>query len=131
MLKNEVKIMRFIKYMANLIHYNSVNFDKKRRVLANRYTLIPTNDEYPETKMLLSHDFITMTIDLKDHISDPSLFRAYTTLSEPQQRILSFAYVQRLNDREIAEVMGGTQQNISKQRLKALTKLRQLMLDQK
>ncbi|WP_424993751.1 sigma factor-like helix-turn-helix DNA-binding protein [Paenibacillus polymyxa] len=43
--------------------------------------------------------------------------------------ICAFAYVQALNDKEIARILGVSQQNVSKRRLKALTKLRSLITE--
>ncbi|WP_161556846.1 sigma factor-like helix-turn-helix DNA-binding protein [Paenibacillus amylolyticus] len=40
------------------------------------------------------------------------------------KKIWILSYVQGLNDKEIARILGVSQQNISKHRLKALTKLR-------
>lgn len=126
--ENEVITRRFIKYMANLIHFNSINYDKKRRALVNRFPLTLDNDEGLESILTPSYDPEIIPPDMKDHITDASLFQAYTTLSEQQQKILSLAYVKGLNDKEIAKVLGGSQQNISKHRLKALQKLRQFLL---
>lgn len=128
--ENEDITRRFIKYMANLIHYNSINYDKKRRVMVNRYPLTLDNDESPESVIMSSYDPEAIPPDLKDHMSDASLFQAYTKLSEQQQRILSLAYVQNLNDKEIAKILGGSQQNISKHRLKSLGELRRLLTNQ-
>lgn len=121
---------RFVKYMANLIHYNSINYDKKRRVMVNRFPLTLDNDECPESIVMSAYDPEAIPPDLKDHISDASLFQAYTKLTEQQQRILSLAYVQGLNDRKIAKVLGGSQQNISKLRLNSLRKLKRLLTNQ-
>lgn len=127
--ENEDITRRFIKYMANSIHYNSINYDKKRRAMVNRYPLTLDNDERLESAVMSSYDSETMPMppDLKDHITDASLFQAYNKLPEQQQRILSLAYVQQFNDKEIAKVLGGSQQNISKHRLKVLAILRRLL----
>lgn len=119
---------RFIKYMASLIHYNSINYDKKRRKIVNRFPLTLDNDENLESALLASYDSEIIPPNLKDHITNRSLYEAYERLSEQQQQILSLAYVQGLNDREIAGIMRSSQQNISKHRLKALTKLRQQLV---
>ncbi|MFE0556580.1 sigma factor-like helix-turn-helix DNA-binding protein [Paenibacillus sp. NPDC058910] len=62
-----------------------------------------------------------------DHITDHLLHQAYESLLAQQQMILSFAYVQKLNVMEIARILGVSQQNISKHRLKVLAKLRRLI----
>ncbi|WP_179292188.1 sigma-70 family RNA polymerase sigma factor [Paenibacillus campinasensis] len=121
---------RFVKYMANLIHYNSINYDKKRRVSINRFPLTLDNDKRPESIVMAYYDPEAIPPDLKDHISDSALFQAYTKLTEKQQRILSLAYVQGLNDKGIATVLGVSQQNVSKIRLNSLRKLRQLLTNQ-
>lgn len=118
---------RFITYMANLIYYNSINYDKKRRLKDNRFPLTLDNNENLESVLLTVYDSESVPPNLKDHITDPSLYQAYESLPAQQQQILSFAYVQKLNDKEIARILGVSQQNISKHRLKALAKLRQLI----
>ncbi|WP_411344408.1 sigma-70 family RNA polymerase sigma factor [Paenibacillus sp. WLX1005] len=120
---------RFIKYMANLIHYNSINYDKKRRLKDNRFPLTLDNDENLESVLLTIYDLESVPPNLKDHITDYSLYQAYESLSAKQQQVLSFAYVQALNDKEIAGILEVSQQNISKHRLKALTKLRSLITE--
>ncbi|WP_145948503.1 sigma-70 family RNA polymerase sigma factor [Paenibacillus sp. Y412MC10] len=118
---------RFIRYMANLIYYNSINHDKRRRLMANRYPLTLDNNENLESALITVYDPEPNSPDLKDHITDPTLYKAYESLSEQQQKILSLAFIQNLNDKEIAKLLGGSQQNISKHRLKALAKLRRLL----
>ncbi len=115
--------------MANLIHYNSINYDKKRRAIVSRFLLTFDNDESLESSVLSSYDPEPRFPDLKDHISDASLFKAYNQLTELQQKILSLAYVQELNDKDIATMLGSSQQNISKHRRNSLRKLRQLLMN--
>lgn len=114
--------------MASLIHFNSINYDKKRKVIVNRYPLTLDNNERLDSNIKSSYDPEIISLDLKDHITDNSLFLAYKTLSEKQQKVLSLSYVRNLNDKEIAIIIGGSQQNVSKHRLKALSKLRDCML---
>ncbi|NQX46857.1 sigma-70 family RNA polymerase sigma factor [Paenibacillus tritici] len=120
---------RFITYMANLIYYNSINYDKKRRMKDSRFPLTLDNDENLESILLTTYDAESVPPILRDHITDHSLYQAYESLSVQQQKILSFAYVQALNDKEIAGILGVSQQNVSKHRLKALTKLRSLITE--
>lgn len=118
---------RFITYMANLLYYNSINYDKKRRMTTNRFPLTLDNDENLESSLLFTYDSESVPLSLKDHITNQLLYQAFESLPEQQQKILSLAYVQGLNDKEISKLVGGSQQNISKHRLKALGKLRKLM----
>ncbi|QQZ64554.1 sigma-70 family RNA polymerase sigma factor (plasmid) [Paenibacillus sonchi] len=129
MKKDDEVNRRFIKYMAKLIHNNSINYDKKRRLKDNRFPLTLDNDENLESSLLAVYDSKAVPPNLKDHITDLSLFKAYESLPAQQQQILSFAYVQKLNDKEIARILGVTQQSISKHRLKALAKLRRLITE--
>lgn len=120
---------RFISYMANLIYYNSINYDKKRRMKDTRFPLTLDNDDNMESVLLTIYDPDVIHANLRDHITDYALFQAYETLSSRQQEILSLAYVHNLKDEEIAKKLGYTQQNISKHRLKALEKLRRLLTE--
>lgn len=129
MRENEELNRRFISYMANLIYHNSINYDKKRRMKDSRFPLIIDNNENQECPLLTVYDSESVQLSLKEHISDQSLFQAYESLSTQQHLILSLAYVQGLNDKEISQIVGGSQQNISKHRLKALGKLRLLVTE--
>lgn len=129
MKKDDEVNRRFIKYMANLIHYNSINYDKKRRMKDSRFPLTLDNDENLESVLLAIHDSESIPTNLKEHITAPSLYQAYESLPEQQQQILTLAYVQGLNDKEISNRLGGSQQNISKHRLKALAKLHRLITE--
>ncbi|MGF7046887.1 RNA polymerase sigma factor (sigma-70 family) [Paenibacillus sp. DS2015] len=120
---------RFITYIANLIYYNSINYDKKRRMKDNQFPLTLDNDENLESSLLTVYDSKSVSPNLKDHITDLSLFKAYESLPAQQQQILSFAYVQKLNDKEISRILGVSQQNVSKHRLKGLAKLRRLITE--
>ncbi|WP_343222027.1 sigma-70 family RNA polymerase sigma factor [Paenibacillus tritici] len=111
------------------IYYNSINYDKKRRMKDSRFPLTLDNDENLESILLTTYDAESVPPNLRDHITDHSLYQAYESLSVQQQKILSFAYVQALNDKEIAGILGVSQQNVSKHRLKALTKLRSLITE--
>ncbi|GJM77356.1 hypothetical protein HMSSN036_95720 [Paenibacillus macerans] len=99
--------------------------------MTTRFPLIIDNNESLESSLLTIYDSERVSPNLKDHITDDSLFQAYESLSELQQRILSLAYVQKLSDKEIAQILGGSQQNISKHRLKALAKLRRQLTEVK
>lgn len=121
---------RFVKYMANLIHYNSINYDKKRRTTSTRFPLILDNDESNDSVLLSVYDRDSIPADLREHLTDPVLYQGYVALPEKQQRILSLCIVQGLNDKAIAKILGGSQQNISKHRLKAIEKLRNLLTEE-
>ncbi|WP_106768758.1 sigma-70 family RNA polymerase sigma factor [Paenibacillus faecalis] len=127
MKKDDSLNRRFITYMANLIYYNSVNYDKKRRIKDNRFPLTLDNDENLESVLYACYDSEPIPPNLKDHITDYSLYKAYESLPAQQQQILSFTYIQKLTDKEIAQKLGVSQQNISKHRLKALSKLRRTL----
>ncbi|MGC6585043.1 sigma-70 family RNA polymerase sigma factor [Paenibacillus sp. Dod16] len=127
MKKKEEINRRFITYMANLIYYNSINYDKKRRMKENRFPLMLDNNENQDSALFTVYDSESVPPNLKDHITDYLLHQAYESLPAQQQMILSYAYVQKLTDKEIARRLGVSQQNISKHRLKALAKLRRLI----
>ncbi|WP_145413692.1 sigma-70 family RNA polymerase sigma factor [Paenibacillus xylanexedens] len=120
---------RFITYMANLIYYNSINYDKKRRMKDSRFQLTLDTDEKIDSALLAVFDSESVPPNPKDHIADHSLYQAYESLSAQQQQILSFAYVLGLNDKEIARILGVSQQNVSKHCLKTLNKLSNLITE--
>ena len=78
--KNEDLNRRFIRYIANLIHYNSINYDEKRRTINSRYSLTLDNDKNLESALMMTYDPETILPELKDHITDSLLFQNYSRL---------------------------------------------------
>ncbi len=123
--------IRLIKYFSTFLYYYSINFDKKNRRNRDRFALIldqPLPDNDNETSKDLISSKILTTSDtpesLDDNISQFQLYQALKSLTPKQKKIIELAYVKELTDTEIAKLLGVSQQNISKTRKNALTRLR-------
>ncbi|WP_339257844.1 sigma-70 family RNA polymerase sigma factor [Paenibacillus sp. FSL R5-0713] len=120
---------KFVSYISSLLHFNSINFDKKIRKHHERNTLIMDDIEeshiaYEDEKLLGSH-----LHRLENQISDPNLHKFFLTLSEREKEILNLTYAEEKKDIEISQQFGVSQQSISKTRKNALKKLRHFLMD--
>ncbi|WP_342424619.1 sigma-70 family RNA polymerase sigma factor [Paenibacillus sp. FSL E2-0178] len=119
---------RFVSYISSMLHYNSINFDKKKRKYTDRFSLIfdevsEMEDSYTEDEGSNENTFE----NLEDQISNPFIFAAFMSLTERERKILNLTMCQNLNDTEIAHQLGVTQQSISKTKKNAIRKLRNSM----
>ncbi|WP_145149655.1 sigma-70 family RNA polymerase sigma factor [Paenibacillus xylanexedens] len=118
---------KFVSYISTLLHFNSINFDKKIRKHNERYALVLDDMEesyigYEDEKLLELNSY-----RLENQISDPNLHKFFLKLSEREKEILNFTFVEEKKDTEIAEKLGVSQQSVSKTRKNALKKLRNFL----
>ncbi len=116
--------VRKIKYVSSLIYYFSLDFDKKRRRLQNRYLLIVDNgisefDSAGEDERIEE--------GLLDTVENEELFKALRKLTDKQLQILEMIYVKDSPIKVIAESLQTTPQNISNLHRKALNKLHHML----
>ncbi|EDL63464.1 sigma-70 family RNA polymerase sigma factor [Bacillus sp. SG-1] len=123
--------IRFTSYVSSSLYFHSVNFDKKTRMDRDRQLLTldkPLGDEEEGTYKELIAD--TAAPDsyteksLEESISDARLMEAFQRLTHRQKFILNLAYVEERSDTEIADVLGVSQQAVSKTHKKVLKKLK-------
>ncbi|WP_285399310.1 sigma-70 family RNA polymerase sigma factor [Lysinibacillus sp. fls2-241-R2A-57] len=125
--------IRKIKYVSNLIHFFSLDFDKKRRRLQNRSLLILDKGLSEEggttAKELIEDESNEKELNnivgdgLLDNIEDEQLLKSLQKLTVKQLQILELIYVKDLSTKEIAQTLQTTPQNISNLHRKALNKL--------
>ncbi len=82
---------RFITYTANLIYYNSINYDKKRRIKDNIFPLTLDNDENLESIFYACYDSESIPPNLKDH--NYRLFNFITLMNPPQRSNNRYYYL--------------------------------------
>ena len=116
--------VRMNAYIFSLIKYYAIDFDKKVKKINDRYILtldMPRiNDEYIKSSM----QFTTKYKTLRDELTDETTIRALNSLTDYQYKILDLIYVKRLTNKEIAELVNSTPQNISNIHKNALRKLK-------
>jgi len=118
--------IRFTAYMSSLIHFASIDYDKKQRKERNRSVLFPENDPNGPFPYLGTKDHIeeTQVSSIEDIASSLPLYKALLKLTETEKKVLLDAYVFIKSDNEIAKDKGVSQQAISKTKIKAINKLK-------
>ena len=123
---------RFISYLTTYFYYESVQYDKKIRKRNEKE--ITTLDSPIEDGITLK-DTIAAKEELyankgsfKDLLTNDLLVQSFKKLSSQQQEVLNYYYVQGYKEKEISEVLGISQQAVSKSKRKAIDKLKVLMV---
>lgn len=134
--KNFYGNVRALTYLTNLIYFNAINFDKNMKKHYNREVLTldqplqkESENEGDTHKDMLYHSSkdITEQIDcqtISDYISEPRLYQAINHLTVKQQSLLTYKYVHGLKNKEIAELIECSPQNVSKMHRRALLKIK-------
>ncbi|WP_025683860.1 sigma-70 family RNA polymerase sigma factor [Paenibacillus maysiensis] len=122
--------LRFTTYISSLIHYASIDFDKKQRRIRKRNVLLPEEDSHNLFKdVCTQYEFLKdkRTVKIEDVVTSSKLHKAISLLTEKEKSILSASYVMNCSDTEIAKNNNVSQQAVSKTRTRALKKLRDFL----
>lgn len=131
------KRVKIINYISKLIHFYSIDFDKKTNLNKKRYVLnldaAPkgsdnssfTRDIVISSKEDLTFNYLYYTSDnLKDFINDERIFKAFDVLTTKQIQILNLIYVKNLSNKRIAGLLKLSEQSVSYNHKAALKKIR-------
>ncbi|WP_306008490.1 sigma-70 family RNA polymerase sigma factor [Bacillus sp. MMSF_3353] len=128
------------RYLDNLIHFYSIDYDKKMRKINSRFLLtlngsgkestdnglIEKLDKYcNEDEKTVMELIISNSEGLQDQIENEFLHKALLKLTPKQQCIIELIYVRGLSNIEIAEYFDDSPQNISAIHKRALKKLKE------
>jgi len=130
--------IRFTAYISSIMEFSTQNFNKNLYQYENRFPLILADTEEGKNKyfpylvdhqadMEIIRERETVESSIEDYITDPDLYEGILTLTESQRKILTFSYLYQLKDTEIAQIMGKSQQYISKTRKTVLNRLNTYM----
>ena len=121
--------IRFTTYILSLIHYVSIDFDKKVRKNRQRDALILDGVTHLPMKNTPQDDLFSEInfIQFDDLITNSVLFYAVKELTPKEQNILVDVYVKDMSDTSIAHKNKVSQQAVSKLRSRALKKLRTII----
>lgn len=137
--KNFYFNIRFISHISTTLKYNSINYDKRLRLLQNRFLTTldaPINSEEGEESFVdLLIDLessaystnLSFSDDISEQVVNPKLYEALNSLTDKQREIINLAYVKGYSDTEIALLLDKSQQAVSKTHKKALNKLLNLL----
>lgn len=132
--KVHYKKAKVTSYINKLIHFFSIDFDKKvnryyrRNIFLSSFVKDDSNArELPFKQLELQKDFYDTVLNdqgLLQSITSEELFHAIKTLSSKQLLILELKYSQNLSNKEIAHILNASPQTISYNLRTALKKLR-------
>ncbi len=134
--------IRFTSYISSSIHFSALNFHKKQRLYASRFPLLLDAETdggtaYKDQIEDFGANLETYTEregireSISEYIADPLLYDAIQSLSDSQKTVLYFAYIKKLNDTEIADVIQKSQQYVSKAHKNALKRIYSYMAQKK
>ena len=137
--KVHYKKAKVISYINKLIHFLSIDFDKKvnryysRNIFLSSFVKDENNaPELPSKQLKLQKDLYDTVLNdqgLLQSISSEELFHAIKTLSSKQLLILDLKYSQNLSNKEIAYILNESQQTITYNLRTAIKKLRTKLLN--
>ncbi|MBS7429371.1 MULTISPECIES: sigma-70 family RNA polymerase sigma factor [Virgibacillus] len=140
--QNYYKGIKIIGYLSKLIYFYSIDYDKRRNNYKNK-TVYPLKKESSSN---IEQDFqqifdiyISSTRDLTvntfekhqsllEQIEDESLFQSLQHLKPTQLRILELIYSYGLKNKEVAEVLGKSEQTVSYNHRAALKKIKNVLV---
>jgi RNA polymerase sigma factor (sigma-70 family) len=136
------KRARIVKYIDSLIHFYSIDFDKKIRKVKNRFPLILDTQENGSSDVTSLLEVIPSSIpepldivtnekaaSLKEIVENENLYSALEKLTDKQLSVLELIYVKNLSNKEVANFFNESPQNISKVHKQTIKKLRVLLME--
>lgn len=135
--KSYYKRVKIIAYINKLIHYYSVDLDKKiNKYHANQQLILDKpisesgNTTMKDTVPFHQHPILYPSqLPLEELLEDLNLYKAWNSLSDKQKKVLTLKYQYNLKDIEIAETLSETKQVISYNHNKAIKILRRSIKD--
>ena len=122
--------IRFTSYITSSMEFSTINFNKSLTLYQKRFPLILTEreaegekgltlqDKHAEIERILEKE--AMRSGMEEYISDKTIYSAILSLTQSQRAVLTYAYLYQLNDTEIAQKIGTSQQYVSKTHKTAL-----------
>lgn len=141
--KEFYRFNRIIRYMSGLIRKYPIDYDKRVKVRNSRYQLVfdkPINNGKEDSNTSLAElisngketvleQLISKEYNEKNliNIKNEDLLQAYKKLNKKQCEILYLYYEKGFNNREIAQLFGQTEANISYWHKKTIRQLREIL----
>lgn len=130
--------IKVIKYISSLIHFYTIDFDKKNNQRNRRYMLMldapkQVNDDDNTTSLIdvqpskhtTESDYFESMQTFQELIDSAKLYNAYQKLTSKQKKILDLIYIHGYNTQEVARLYKETPQNISNIHKRALKKIKE------
>lgn len=127
---------KVISYIANLIHFYSIDYDKKVNQISSRFPLVmdksisKNQDDSLKIVDLIHKEEVNYEEEfeckrLENIVTDETICKSIHTLTEKQKDVLELVYIRGYTPKEVAELYGDSKQNISNIKSKALRKIRE------
>src|SRR5699024_9051338 len=137
--------VKLIKYISSLIHFYTIDFDKRNNKRNSRFMLTldaaPYKDDPSEDAATLidiqpsphstETDYFEKMQSFNELIESVKLYNAYQKLTSKQQEVLDMMYIDGFNNKEVAHIFNETPQNISNIHKRALKKLKESYSDER
>lgn len=129
--------LKVIKYVSSLIHYYTIDFDKRNNRRNSRFGLLldapHSNDTEGNPTPIIDLMFSSKSSEdayyegmetLGEWIEDEELYRIYNGLTDRQKSVLELIYLKGYSNKEVAEFYNVSPQNISSLHKRAVEKIR-------
>lgn len=125
--------IRFTSYITSSMEYSTINFNKNLSMYQKRFPLILTekeeggekdinlNDKEAEIEAIVEKE--ALWSEMEEYISNKTIYSAVLSLTSSQRKILTYAYLYKFTDTEIARRIRTSQQYVSKTRKTALKRI--------
>ncbi|MGG3872619.1 sigma-70 family RNA polymerase sigma factor [Brevibacillus laterosporus] len=120
--------IRLVKYFASLIEFSSINYSKKNREAEEKLVPIIFENDAKEPNSN-EDDYFTENNDLLEVIGNESLYIALTTLTDKEKLILKYLVIDGYEVSYISKKTNTTKQSVSKTKIRALNKLKKLLVE--
>jgi RNA polymerase sigma factor (sigma-70 family) len=116
---------RLIKYISLIIHYTSIELSLQNRKIDKACQPTDEIERLVDGLTCISNEGHREGVqEWKDALSDKRVLEAIQRLTEKEQTTMTLLYLRNLKEREVACLLGVTQQAVSKVKKRALLKLR-------
>ncbi|MFS0558711.1 sigma-70 family RNA polymerase sigma factor [Brevibacillus sp. 179-C9.3 HS] len=123
--------LRLTKYISSIIHYTAIELAVRNRKLGNVCKPMDDMEKVADGVMSTVNDSDQDDMgEWKDVLSDKRVLDAIHQLTEKEQKVITLLYLKNLRESGAANLLGISQQAVSKAKKRALEKLRdQLALE--
>ena len=122
--------VRYLSYFSKTLGYEAKHYDKKRRTVEDRFSLVldaPIAEDLTMKDAITDNTQDTSEIQSEiweDTIISETIKQAIKLLTERQKEVINYSFFREMKDKEIAKKIGISPQSVSQTKQAALKKLR-------
>ncbi|GGE70710.1 sigma-70 family RNA polymerase sigma factor [Priestia taiwanensis] len=124
---------KMYSYISKLIKFYTIDFDKRLNKQRKQVMYEGTDEGISLDKLHTNIEDSTfrevseLSYFLEEHIENEDVYRALKQLNELQMNILNLIYVHQLSNKEVAKLLGESEQKISYNHKSALQKVKKMI----